>query len=150
MKAFLSSLSRSKRYVVAELFFVYFAQGLSSIMLGSVLPDLRAAYALDYQIGGTLLSAQSIGYLGIGLLSGLAAIKWGLKRAYLILYYVFAIGFVMLLTNGSPVWLLAAMFLTVRRRLPHLHDPQEHPEHDRVHHLRCSLQHREYGQPFQG
>lgn len=68
MKAFLSSLSRSKRYVVAELFFVYFAQGLSSIMLGSVLPDLRAAYALDYQIGGTLLSAQSIGYLGIGLL----------------------------------------------------------------------------------
>ena len=65
MKAFLSSLSRSKRYVVAELFLVYFAQGLSSIMLGSVLPDLRAAYALDYQIGGTLLSAQSIGYLGI-------------------------------------------------------------------------------------
>ena len=48
----------------------------------------RQAYALDYQIGGTLLSAQSIGYLGIGLLSGLAAIKWGLKRAYLILYYV--------------------------------------------------------------
>lgn len=88
MKAFLSSLSRSKRYVVAELFLVYFAHGLSSIMLGSVLPDLRAAYALDYQIGGTLLSAQSIGYLGIGLLSGLAAIKWGLKRAYLILYYV--------------------------------------------------------------
>ena len=39
---------------------------------------------------------------------------------------------------------------SVRRRLPHLHDPQEHPEHDRVHHLRCSLQHREYGQPFQG
>ena len=73
MKAFLSSLSRSNRYVVAELFLVYFAQGLSSIMLGSVLPDLRAAYALDYQIGGTLLSAQSIGYLGIGLLSGLAA-----------------------------------------------------------------------------
>ena len=70
MKAFLSSLSRSKRYVVAELLLVYFAQGLSSIMLGSVLPDLRTAYALDYQIGGTLLSAQSIGYLGIGLLSG--------------------------------------------------------------------------------
>ena len=42
----------------------------------------------------------------------MAAIKWGLKRAYLILYYVFAVGFVMLLTNGSPVWLLAAMFLT--------------------------------------
>lgn len=50
MKCIFISLSRSKRYVVAELFLVYFAQGLSSIMLGSVLPDLRAAYALDYQI----------------------------------------------------------------------------------------------------
>lgn len=46
MKAFLSSISRNKRFVVAELFLVYFAHGLGSIMLGSVLPDLRAAYGL--------------------------------------------------------------------------------------------------------
>ena len=84
MKAFLSSISRNKRFVVAELFLVYFAHGLGSIMLGSVLPDLRAAYGLDYQLGGTLISSQSVGYLGIGLL----------------------------LTGGSPLWLLAAMFLT--------------------------------------
>ncbi len=63
MKAFLSSISRNKRFVVAELFLVYFAHGLGSIMLGSVLPDLRAAYALDYQLSGTLISAQSVGYL---------------------------------------------------------------------------------------
>lgn len=112
MKAFLSSISRNKRFVVAELFLVYFAHGLGSIMLGSVLPDLRAAYGLDYQLGGTLISSQSVGYLGIGLLSGILAVKWGLKRAYLILYYLFAVGFVMLLTGGSPLWLLAAMFLT--------------------------------------
>ena len=108
MKAFLSSISRNKRFVVAELFLVYFAHGLGSIMLGSVLPDLRAAYGLDYQLGGTLISSQSVGYLGIGLLSGILAVKWGLKRAYLILYYLFAVGFVMLLTGGSPLWLLAA------------------------------------------
>ena len=67
-------------------------------MLGSVLPDFRAAYGLDYQLGGTLLSAQSdrLSRHRPAVRSWLA-IKWGLKRAYLILYYVFAVGFVMLL-----------------------------------------------------
>ena len=112
MKAFLSSISRNKRYVVAELFLVYFAHGLGSIMLGSVLPDLRAAYSLDYQVGGALISSQSVGYLLIGLLSGAAVVKWGLKRSYLVSYYLFAVGFIMLLVTGSPVLLLTAMFLT--------------------------------------
>ena len=103
MKAFLSSISRNKRFVVAELFLVYFAHGLGSIMLGSVLPDLRAAYGLDYQLSGTLISSQSVGYLLIGLLSGAAVVKWGLKRSYLVSYYLFAVGFILLLT---------AMFLT--------------------------------------
>ena len=112
MKAFLSSISRNKRFVVAELFLVYFAHGLGSIMLGSVLPDLRAAYGLDYQLSGTLISSQSVGYLLIGLLSGAAVVKWGLKRSYLVSYYLFAVGFIMLLVTGSPVLLLTAMFLT--------------------------------------
>ncbi|MBD9233397.1 MAG: MFS transporter, partial [Alistipes onderdonkii] len=112
MKAFLSSISRNKRYVVTELFLVYFAHGLGSIMLGSVLPDLRAAYSLDYQVGGALISSQSVGYLLIGLLSGAAVVKWGLKRSYLVSYYLFAVGFIMLLVTGSPVLLLTAMFLT--------------------------------------
>ena len=38
----------------------------------------------------------------------------------------------------------------VRRRLPHLHDPQEHPEHDRVDHLGGQEQYRKHGQPLQG
>lgn len=130
MKAFLSSISRNKRFVVAELFLVYFAHGLGSIMLGSVLPDLRAAYGLDYQLGGTLISSQSVGYLGIGLLSGILAVKWGLKRAYLILYYLFAVGFVMLLTGGSPLWLLAAH--VPDRHLQGRHYRLQQPRHERI------------------
>ena len=77
MKSFFVSLSRQKKTVVAELFLVYFALGVGLIMLGSVLPHLRAAYHLDYQTGGALLSIQSVGYLAIGLVTGLAATKLG-------------------------------------------------------------------------
>ena len=103
MKSFFASLSQQKKVVVAELFLVYFALGVGLIMLGSVLPHLRAAYNLDYQTGGALLSIQ--------LVTGVAATKLGLKRAYLILYALMPVGFIMLLVGGSPLWLLSAMLL---------------------------------------
>lgn len=112
MKAFFASLGKQKTYVVAELFLVYFALGIGLIMLGSVLPQLRAAYALDYKTGGTLLSVQSIGYLAVGLITGTASVKLGLKRAYLLLYALMPIGFLMMLLYGAPLWLIAAMLLT--------------------------------------
>lgn len=112
MKSFFSSLGRRKTYVVIELFLVYFALGVGLIMLGSVLPQLRAAYHLDYRTGGALLSVQSVGYLAVGLITGTAAVKLGLKRAYLLLYALMPVGFLMLLTGGAPLWLLSAMLLT--------------------------------------
>ncbi|MDO5142905.1 MAG: MFS transporter [Eubacteriales bacterium] len=112
MKAFFASLGKRRTYVVIELFFVYLALGVGLIMLGSVLPQLRAAYALDYQTGGALLFAQSIGYLGIGLVTGVLSVKLGLKRAYLLLSALLPLGLLMLLTNGAPLWLMTAMLLT--------------------------------------
>ncbi|WP_125114412.1 MFS transporter [Agathobaculum sp. Marseille-P7918] len=112
MKAFFASLGKQKTYVVAELFLVYFALGIGLIMLGSVLPQLREAYALDYKTGGTLLSVQSVGYLAVGLITGTASVKLGLKRAYLLLYALMPVGFLMMLLYGAPLWLIAAMLLT--------------------------------------
>lgn len=109
--SFFRTLGRRKAYVVAELFFVYLVLGIGLIMLGSVLPMLKAEYQLDYKTGGMLLSVQSVGYLAIGLLTGVLSLKIGLKRAYLILYTLFSIGLVMLLVNGAPMWLMAAMLL---------------------------------------
>ncbi|MDO4270701.1 MAG: MFS transporter [Eubacteriales bacterium] len=111
MRLFFTSLGKRKAYVVAELFLVYLALGIGLIMLGSVLPELRAAYGLDYKTGGTLLSVQSVGYLAVGLVTGAASVKLGQKRAYLALYALMPVGFVMLLTNGAPLWLMAAMLL---------------------------------------
>lgn len=44
--------------------------GIVLIMLGAILPDLKADYALSYQVGGSLLSVQSVGYVLAGLLAG--------------------------------------------------------------------------------
>lgn len=111
MKQFFSSLSSRKKLVVAELFLVYFAFGIGLIMLGSVLPAMREAYHLDYKIGGMLISIQAIGYLGSGLFTGTAAMKLGQKPAYLLLYALMPLGFIMSLVYGAPLWLMAAMLL---------------------------------------
>ena len=111
MKHFLDSLSARRKLVVAELFLVYFAFGIGLIMLGSVLPAMREAYHLDYKVGGLLISIQAIGYLGSGLFTGAAAVKLGQKPAYVLLYALMPLGFVMMLVNGAPLWLMAAMLL---------------------------------------
>lgn len=111
MKQFIASLSARKKLVVCELFLVYFALGIGLIMLGSILPAMRDAYHLDYQIGGMLISIQAIGYLSAGFFTGAAANKLGQKRAYLILYALMPIGFAMMLICGAPLWLMAAMLL---------------------------------------
>ncbi|MDY3618325.1 MFS transporter [Agathobaculum sp.] len=104
-------LGKRRGFVVGTLFWVYVVHGLTLIMLGTVLPNLREAYALDYGIGGMLLSIQSVGFLITGLFSGMLAVKFGLKRAYLLLFALGILGLAMLLADGAPLWLLAAMLL---------------------------------------
>lgn len=111
MKLFFASLGKRRRYVVTELFLVYLVLGVALILLGSILPDLRQAYGLDYKTGGTLISIQSVGYLVIGLFTGVLSMQAGQKRAYLLLYALLPVGLIMLLVNGAPLWLMAAMLL---------------------------------------
>ena len=61
-QSFFQRIGKDKRYIVFNLFFAYFTLGVALIMLGSVLPVLKADYALNYQVGGMLLSVQSISY----------------------------------------------------------------------------------------
>ena len=57
-QSFFQRIGKDKRYIVFNLFFAYFTLGVALIMLGSVLPVLKADYALNYQVGGMLLSVQ--------------------------------------------------------------------------------------------
>ena len=80
-------------------------------MLGSILPEMKSDYALSYQVGGALLSVQSVGYVLAGLLAGYLPFVLGIKISFILIQLSVTLGFVMLLVSGNPVWLLAAMFL---------------------------------------
>ena len=110
-QSFFQRIGKDKRYIVFNLFFAYFTLGVALIMLGSVLPVLKADYALNYQVGGMLLSVQSIGYAVAGLGAGFLPLYLGLKKSFILLTSGTCIGMGMLLASGNPVWLLTAMGL---------------------------------------
>ena len=84
-QSFFQRIGKDKRYIVFNLFFAYFTLGVALIMLGSVLPVLKADYALNYQVGGMLLSVQSIGYAVAGLGAGFLPLYLGLKKSFILL-----------------------------------------------------------------
>ena len=108
---FFSSLGKRKLGVVLNLFYAYMSLGLVLIMLGSILPEMKSDYALSYQVGGALLSVQSVGSVLAGLLAGYLPFVLGIKISFILIQLSVTLGFVMLLVSGNPVWLLAAMFL---------------------------------------
>ena len=108
---FFSSLGKRKLGVVLNLFYAYMSLGLVLIMLGSILPEMKADYALSYQVGGALLSVQSVGYVLAGLLAGYLPFLLGIKVSFILIQLSVTLGFIMLLISGNPVWLLIAMFL---------------------------------------
>lgn len=108
---FFSSLGKRKLGVVLNLFYAYMSLGLVLIMLGSILPEMKADYALSYQVGGALLSVQSVGYVLAGLLAGYLPYLLGIKISFILIQLSVTVGFIMLLVSGNPVWLLIAMFL---------------------------------------
>ena len=110
-QSFFQRIGKDKRYIVFNLFFAYFSLGVALIMLGSVLPVLKSDYALNYQVGGMLLSVQSIGYAVAGLGAGFLPLYLGLKKSFILLTSGTCIGMGMLLASGIPVWLLIAMGL---------------------------------------
>lgn len=110
-QSFFQRIGKDKRYIVLNLFFAYFSLGVALIMLGSVLPVLKSDYALNYQVGGMLLSVQSIGYAVAGLGAGFLPLYFGLKKSFILLTSGTCIGMGMLLASGNPVWLLVAMGL---------------------------------------
>lgn len=111
-QSFWKNLSPSNRYMVGNLFFLYLIQGIFVILIGSILPMMKAEYQLDYQIGGFLISAHSIGNLIVGLVSGFLPLWIGLKRSLLCLNILPFVGFFITLLTGNPILLILAILLT--------------------------------------
>jgi hypothetical protein len=63
MFSFIRKLSPKQRPLLFTCFFAFFANGTLSLTLGSVMPDLKNAYALSDTVSGLFLSAHSAGNL---------------------------------------------------------------------------------------
>ncbi|NLO84034.1 MAG: MFS transporter [Clostridiales bacterium] len=113
---FIKKLDKSKKTLLYTCFFAFFCNGSLTLMMGSAMPDLKLAYGLDNTLGGLLISAHSIGNLVAGFISGLIPLYMGRRRSVMLLSSLAAIGFLMMIIWGNPVWLfLAFVFSGVGR-----------------------------------
>ena len=86
--------------------------GMTTIILGTLLPAMRADYGFDYAFGGTLISATSVGTVLMNLMTGFLTLRIGQKRSYLALILVGTLGFILMLLTRNPSVLLIACLMT--------------------------------------
>ena len=111
-ESFFRSLAPNDRYMIGNLFFLYLIQGIYTILIGSILPMIKAEYNLSYQIGGYLISAHSTGNIIAGLFAGLIPLLIGIKSSLMLLNLLPIIGFFLVLITGNPFILIFAFLLT--------------------------------------
>lgn len=97
---------------LARCYAAFLLSGMGSLMVGSLLPYLRAAYDLDYGFSGLLLSAQPVGNLIATLLAGVLPLYLGRRRSVLLLTVWMPVAYLLFSTASLPVLLLAACFCT--------------------------------------
>lgn len=112
MFSFIKKLDSGARRLLYTCFFAFFCNGALALTMGSVMPDLKAAYRLTDTMGGLMLSAHSAGNLIAGFLSGLVPLYLGEKRAVMLLHALAFLGLLMTLLFGSPLWLILAFTFT--------------------------------------
>lgn len=110
--SFWRGLSPGERYMVGNLFFLYFVQGIFVIGIGSLLPMMKEEYGLSYGVSGALVSAHNIGTLVTGLVVGMLPAVLGYKRTLLWFNILPFVGFAITLFTGNPALLFLAILLT--------------------------------------
>jgi len=112
MHKLFSGFDRGTRRILGACFLAFFLNGLTTLMMGSLLPDMKASYGLTDTQSGIILSGHSIGNLIACFLSGLVSLWLGRRKAIVALSIISSIGFTMVLFFGNPLWLIAAFILT--------------------------------------
>ena len=103
---------QNKRYILGSCFYAFFINGITGLILGSLLPYLTQTYQLDYQVSGLLLSSHSVGNLVAGFIAGALPLYLGRKRSILLLCSATALGFIGMVLTGNPVLLLLSFLFT--------------------------------------
>ena len=112
MFTFIKKMDRNSRKILFTCFFVFFGNGIFSLMMGSAMPDLKATYNLSDTVSGVFLSAHSVGNLVAGFVSGLVPLYLGRRRSIMLLASLAYVGFLMMLLWGNPAWLFVAFVFT--------------------------------------
>lgn len=111
MFEFIRKADKNKRTLLMTCFFAFFCNGASTLMMGSVMPDLKATFGLPDTLGGLMISAHSAGNLAGGFLIGLLPLLMGQRKSIVLAMLLGAAGFLMGCFWGNPVWLFAAFLL---------------------------------------
>lgn len=109
---FYKQLNSVDRYILWCCFFIFFVNGLYSMVFGSILPLLSDAYSLNETVSGMLLSSHQAGNLIAGFVAGILPLYYGRKKSILFLSSFVIIGFLLMIGVGTPWVLLLAFFFT--------------------------------------
>ena len=112
MFPFYKRLERGQKVLIQACFYAFFCNGLVSLTLGSLMPDMKAAYGLSDTAGGVLLSAHSIGNLVAGFVSGLIPLYLGRRHSVMLLASLAGVGMLMIALFGAPGLLFVAFVFT--------------------------------------
>ena len=111
MFSFIKKLDRQDKQALFTCFFAFFCNGTLALMMGSVMPDMKAAYNLSDTTSGLFISVHSAGNLIASLISGLIPLWLGQKRSIFVLSGLAFIGYLMTIIVGWPAWLFLAFLL---------------------------------------
>ena len=108
MFPFMRKLNGAQRRLLYTCFYAFFINGLVTLMLGSLMPDLKATRGLTDTQGGVLLSAYSTGNLVAGFISGVIPLYLGRRRSIAVLSSLCVVGMLMVVLFGAPALLFVA------------------------------------------
>ena len=115
MFSFFKRLDKGDKRTLFICFYGFCFSGILSMTMGSVMPDLKAAYNLSDATSGLLLSAHSAGNLVAGLVSGMVPLWLGQRRSITLLSAMAVLGYFMLTLFGVPAWLRSISARTFAR-----------------------------------
>lgn len=104
--------NRRKKQQFIFSYITFMLNGMLALSIGSLLPFIREARGLEYTFCGLLVSLHSVGNLISSFFAGALAVKVGRKRSILFFNAFYAISYLLILSGGSPVCLVAAFLLT--------------------------------------
>ena len=105
----MGKFSRDEKFIIGGEVYIFFLLGIYTLMVGVLVPQLRAQYGISYDFSGVLISVNSIGMVAMNLISSYTAILFGLKRAYILQHALIIVGFVLVTVSGNPAFLLVGM-----------------------------------------